>query len=105
MNYDWVKIPLFEEWDYKMNIVLENSSFILRLYYSDRTQKWSIDVSSEDGDDYILGETILPYKPTMVGSIEGLSGGFWLEPISFDENETQINPSLLFKYYNLYYIY
>ena len=62
-------------------------SYRIRLYYSDRTEKWSVDVYLEEGDALIQGEAMLPYKLNLVDRINTLSG-FWLEPISIDDNET-----------------
>lgn len=105
MIYNWIKLPLFDSWDYEYTTVLQDTSYTVRLYYSDRMETWSIDISLEEGTNLIQGEAILPYKPTIDGVIENLTGFFWLEPISLDDNQTFQHPSMLFKYFNLYYIY
>ena len=104
MIYNWTQLPLYDSWDYEYSIALQGVSYRLRLYYSDRTTKWSIDISLEEGDALIQGEALLPYKLNLAGRIESLVGFFWLEPISIDDNETFLHPDLLFKYFNLYYI-
>jgi hypothetical protein len=102
--YTWTKLPLFDEWDYRYTVPLEGSSYSIRLYYSDRTEKWTMDLSQEGGDPLWLGEAISSFKAIMEGQIRGLNGFFWLEPIAQDFNQTNIHPSDLFKYFNFYYI-
>lgn len=104
MIYNWTQLPLYDSWDYDCSVALEGVSYIIRLYYSDRTQKWSIDISEEGGDFLIQGEALLPFKMSIMDRIPALSGFFWLEPISLDANETFLHPDLLFKYFNLFYI-
>lgn len=104
MIYNWTQLPLYDSWDYEYSIPLEGVSYRIRLYYSDRTEKWSVDVYLEEGDALIQGEAMLPYKLNLVDRINTLSGFFWLEPISIDDNETFLHPDLLFKYFNLFYI-
>lgn len=105
MDYNWVKLPLFDSWNYEYTVVLEGVSYILRISYSDRTQTWSLDVSLEEGENLLQGESLLPYKITGLDKISSLSGFFWVEPISLDDNETFLHPDLLYKYFNLYYLY
>lgn len=104
MIYNWTQLPLYDSWDYEYSIALEGVSYRVRLYYSDRTQTWSVDVSLEEGDALIQGEALLPYKLNIADKIDTLNGFFWLEPISLDDNETFLHPDLLFKYFNLFYI-
>lgn len=104
MAYTWTKLPLFDEWDYEYTVVLEETSYTLRLYYSDRVKKWSIDIVLEDGAVLLEGETLLSEKITAEFIYPNLSGFFWLEPIGKDLNETISHPSLLPKYFNFYYI-
>ena len=105
MEYNWIKLPLFDSWDYDYTTVIQGTSYTIRLYYSDRTEVWSIDIALEEGTDLLRGEALTPYKPTAIDRIPSLTGFFWLEPISLEDNETFLHPSLLFKYFNLYYIY
>lgn len=104
MVYTWYKLPLFDSWDYDYTIVIENVSYTLRLYYSDRTERWSFDISLEQGNMLLEGESLMPYKVSGIERVESLTGFFWVEPISIEENETYKHPSLLFKYFNFYYI-
>ena len=103
--YNWIKLPLFDSWDYDYTTVIEDTSYTLRIYYSDRTETWSMEIALEEGDNLLQGEVLLPYKATASHRIRNLTGFFWLEPISLDDNETFLHPSLLYKYFNLYYIY
>lgn len=105
MLLSWNKLPLFEEWDYEYSVDLEGSTYSFRIHYSDRTEKWSIDVSLEDGEVMIQGEALLPYTNVIFNKVSGLSGFIWLEAVSLDDNETMINPERIDKYFNLYYIY
>lgn len=105
MDYNWIKLPLYDSWDYDYTVPVDGLNLTFRIYYSDRTKKWSLDLSHADGVDIILGESLLPYKSMMLGAVDGIIGYLWLEAISNDINETVINPERLDKYYNLYYIY
>lgn len=105
MIFNWIKLPLFNSWDYDYTTVIEGTSYTLRLYYSDRTQVWSIEIALEEGENLLQGEALLPYSPAASDKIRNLAGFFWLEPISLDDNETFLHPSLLYKYFNFYYIY
>lgn len=100
----WTKLELYEDWDYRYTVVLEGQSYVLRLYYSERMGRWSIDISEENGVDICLGEALLPYKKHTIRAGYGLSGYLWLEPIAYNLNETTLHPDLLHKYYNFYYI-
>ena len=104
VNYTWTLLPLYEEWDYVYSVVLEGTAYTLRIYYSDRTQQWSMDISYQDGKVIAEGDSLLPFKAGLVGQLDGLSGFFWLEPIAFNDNQTIINPENLWKYYRFYYI-
>lgn len=104
MEVEWTKLPLYDSWDFKYTVVLEQVSYVLRLYYSDRTKTWSIDLSLEEGENLVLGESLMPYGNTMGWRVEGLNGFFWLEAIAQDDNETYLHPDLLFKYFNFYYL-
>lgn len=105
MIYNWIKLPLFDSWDYDYTTVIHGKSYTLRLSYNNRTETWSLDISLEEGTDLLQGESLIPYKPTGLDKIQDLTGCFWLEPVSIDDNETLLHPSLLFKYFNFYYIY
>lgn len=105
MEYEWIKLPLYPEWDYKYNVSIAGQSVDLRIYYSDRTQKCSFDASYANGDIILEGSLLVPYTPTLEYKIEGVSGFLWLEPISQDINEATLNPDHIYKYFNLYYIY
>ena len=105
MIYNWIKLPLFDSWDYDYTTVIQDVSYTLRFYYSDRTETWSMEIALEEGDNLLQGEALLPYKITAADRVRDLTGFFWLEPISLDDNETFLHPSLLYKYFNLYYIY
>lgn len=100
----WIKLPLYSDWDYKYSVVLEGQPVVLRMYYSERTEKWSIDLSLETGEDISLGEALSVFKKHLVRQGYGLTGYFWLEPIGQDDNQTPLHPDLLHKYYNFYYI-
>ena len=105
MEYNWIKLPLFDSWDYEYTTVIQEVSYTIRLYYSDRMKTWSMDISLEEGIDLLQGEALLPYKMSAIDRIPNLTGLFWLEPISLDDNETFLHPDLLFKYFNFYYIF
>lgn len=105
MIYNWIKLPLFDSWDYQFTTVIQDVSYVIGIYYSDRMKVWSLDISLEEGENLLQGESILPYKITALDKVPALTGFFWLEPISIDDNETFLHPDLLFKYFNLYYIY
>lgn len=104
MEYRWTKIPIYEEWDYEYSVALEGVNYVLRFYYKDRTQTWTMSISYEEGDPIVLGEMLSPKRVIMLDRIKGLNGFFWMEPISNSINETVINPDKIYKYYNLYYI-
>lgn len=105
MQYNWIKLPLYEEWDYDYNVGIGGQSIDFRIYYSDRTKQWSFDASYANGGHIIQGTVLIPLKPMLEYAIDGVSGFMWLEPISLELNETVLHPDLLHKYYNLYYIY
>lgn len=105
MQYNWIKLPLYEEWDYDYNVGVGGQSIDFRIYYSDRTKQWSFDASYANGGHIIQGTVLTPLKPMLEYAIDGVSGFMWLEPISLELNETVLHPDLLHKYYNLYYIY
>lgn len=104
-EYSWVKLPLYEDWDYRYNVGVADKSIDFRFYYSDRTQKWSFDVSYANGETILEGSLLVPLTPSLEYKIEGVSGFLWLEPISQEINEAVLHPDHLYKYYNLYYIY
>ena len=104
VNYTWTLLPLYEEWDYFYTVSLEDVVYTIRIYYSERTKQWSMDLGYEDGEMIGEGDVLLPYKAGLLGQKAGLTGFFWLEPISFNNNETIINPELPGKYYRFYYI-
>jgi hypothetical protein len=105
MILNWNKLPLFDAWDYDFSVDLEDESYTFRIYYSERTEKWSVDISLEDGEVLVEGEAILPYKMGVLNKIPSLSGFLWLEAISQNDNETLNHPDRIDKYYNFYYIY
>ena len=105
MKYNWIKLPLFDSWDYDYATVIQDTSYVLRFYYSDRMKTWSMDLALEEGEDLLQGEALLPYKVTAADRVNNLAGFFWLEAISLDDNETFLHPDLLYKYFNLYYIW
>lgn len=104
MEVEWTKLPLYDSWDFKYTVTLEEVSYEIRLYYSDRMERWSIDIGLEGGEQLVLGEAILPFDASLGWRVEGLNGFFWIEPIAQDDNETNLHPDLLFKYFNFYYI-
>lgn len=104
MEYNWVKLPLYDSWDYKYNASIGTQSVDLRIYYNDRNQTWSFSAAYSDGENIIQGSRLIPLSPMTDLKIRGLQGFLWLEPISQEINETVINPEQLQKYYNLYYI-
>lgn len=105
MQYNWIKLPLYEEWDYDYNVGIGGQSIDFRIYYSDRTKQWSFDASYANGGHIIQGTVLIPLKPMLEYAIDGVSGFMWLEPVSLELNETVLHPDMLHKYYNLYYIY
>lgn len=104
MQYDWIKLPLYEEWDYEYNTGIGGQSIDFRIYYSDRTQRWSFNASYANGDAIVEGTALVPLKPMLEYSIDGVSGFLWLEPVSSEINEAILHPDMIHKYYNLYYI-
>ena len=105
MQYNWIKLPLYEEWDYDYNVGIGGQSIDFRIYYSDRTKQWSFDASYANGGHIIQGTVLIPLKPMLEYAIDGVNGFMWLEPVSVELNEAVLHPDLLHKYYNLYYIY
>ena len=104
VEFNWVKLPLFDSWDYTFTITLDGVSYTIRMYYSDRAKQWSMDLYLEEGEILVEGEIVSPYKPSIYDRVDSVGGYFWLEPIALDDNETFDHPDLLFKYFNFYYI-
>lgn len=106
MIYNWIKLPLYDNWDYEYSAPVNGVNLNFRIYYSDRTKLWSINLSYTDDADIVLGEALLPYRPIMLGAVDGVIGYLWLEEISsLTSDEAKANPDRIDKYYNLYYIY
>lgn len=102
---EWTILPLYDDWDYEYTTVLEETSYTIRLMYSERTSSWSIGVSLEQGDVVVEGKGISVRDGLFLEGQKLLSGVFWLEPKGVDANEVNLHPSLISKYFNLYYGY
>lgn len=102
---EWTLLPLYEDWDYEYTTVLEDTSYTLRLTYSERTESWTLGVSLEQGEVIVEGESIRIRDALYLKGQDFLSGMFWLEPQGVEANETNLHPSLISKYFNFYYGY
>ena len=100
-----LKLPLFEEPDYRYHVVLENISYSLRFYYNLRQESWALDISYSDGEPIIKSVRVVPNFPMLADEPTPFSGYFALIPRPREQNETIINPYDLWKYYELYYVY
>lgn len=105
MEYSWIKLPLYDSWDYEYKTTLINTPVTIRLYYSDRAEKWAFDIRDAEDEAIQEGEYIIPLNPTFRNVIEDKISFLWLEPVSDEINQTVLHPSQLHKYYNLYFIY
>ena len=98
-------LPLYESADYFYNVSLENVSYRLRFYYSERIKQWIFDIRFADKTPVVLGEALVPLHPIGLDYITEFTGFFWLEPIGELKNETISNPYELSKYYRLFYFW
>lgn len=105
MDYNWIKLPLYDSWDYEYNVTVDSVNLGFRIFYSDRTKSWSIDLSYADGESIVEGERIVPFRPIMDDKVKGISGFMWLEPISSEQPNINAYPDQIHRYYNLYFIY
>lgn len=105
IEYTWIKLPLYDSWDYGYTVTIRDINLTIRLFYSDRDKSWSMDLSYTDGDFIATGAKLHKLEPTLKGAIESDNGFFWVEPISENINQTILHPDQLHKYYNFYYIY
>lgn len=99
----WQLLPLHEDWDYKYTITLENVAYVIRMYYSERTSEWTMDITTERGVIVSQGMVIRSREALPIPSHKGLTGVFWLEPKARDVNQTFMHPSLINKYFSFYY--
>lgn len=104
MEYNWIKLPLYDSWDYEYEADV-GSGITLRIYYSDRTKQWSYDASYLDGTYIVQGSALIPLSPMLEYAITGVSGFMWMEPIAEERNEVLLHPDQIHKYYNLFYTY
>lgn len=104
MEFEWTKLPLYDSWDYNYSVSIANQNITFEFYYNDRNQVWSFAAYYSDDVAIVEGQAISPLKPMMLDMIPEVGGFLWLEPISQEINEATLHPSLLHKYYNLYYI-
>lgn len=105
MEYSWINLPLYDDWDYKYTVPVGSQNIEWRIYYSDRTETWMLDASLSTGEPIVQGIALLKLTPMFENKIEGVNGFLWLEPIAQESNEALLHPDLLYKYYNLYYIF
>lgn len=105
MEYEWIRLPLYDEWDFQYNAPLIDQEYIWRFYYEDRIEQWSFDLSHSTGEPVVEGQALLPLTPLLLGEINGVPGFVWLEPIQKEINEVVANPEHLYKYYRLFFIY
>lgn len=106
MKFVQVQLPLYEEEDYTYTVSLEGQAYNLRIYYNRRMQVWFLDVTRDDGIDIALGVGLTAYAPILKEySTPGLTGFMWLQSVGGNDNQTQLHPSLLSKYYELFYIW
>lgn len=105
MEYEWIKLPLYTEWDFEYKVPVVSQEVVLRFYYEDRAQQWFFDASYATGEIITQGQALLSLTPMLDGGIEGVNGFLWLEPIQREINEVIAHPDMVSKYYNLYFIH
>lgn len=105
IEFNWIKLPLYDSWDYEYTVTINDVNVTIRLFYSDRTKSWSMDLSYTDGEFIAEGVALHKLDPVLKNSINDENGFFWIEPISENINQTVLHPDQLHKYYNFYYIY
>lgn len=103
MEFSWTVLPLYSSWDYEYRVELVGKAYNIRVYYSDRTKKWSFDLSEADGDFIRTGTTLLNKKMNLIDVLKPNSF-FYLEPVSEDINEAQLHPDMIHKYFNFFFI-
>lgn len=105
MDYNWIKLPLYDSWDYEYTVTVDTVNVSFRIFYSDRTKNWSLDLSYADGENIIQGVGLVPFGLIAEDKVAGVNGFLWLEPISSEQTVYDIYNEQLHLYYNLYYIY
>lgn len=59
-NYYVTRIPVTSDsFNYEFNIIINNSIYILRLYFNRRASKWILDIKDENNNPIVMGLTIL----------------------------------------------
>lgn len=99
----WQQLPLYEDWDYNYSVVIEKINYRIRLLYSDRTKGWTMDIVAPDNVIVVNGKSVNIRDAITLPYYKNLSGVFWLEPKYENINEAYLHPSLVAKYFNLYY--
>lgn len=103
----YVVMPLFEDEFYSYSISLENQSYIVKIYYNRREERWYMDIYYPDEVAVVLGVALVQEYPLLVNyNIEGMNGFFWLEENpDIGTNKIDQYPRHLHKYYRFFYIH
>jgi len=59
-NYYVTQIPIVSDnYNYEFNTIINNSTYILRLYFNRRVLKWMLDIKDENNNPIIMGLPLL----------------------------------------------
>lgn len=106
MAWNFVDLPLYEEYDYNYTVSLEGEAYNLRIYFNQRMGLWFLDLSRDNGEVIVEGVGLHKYYPILnENKIPELSGFMWLQPTGDGLDESLLHPDLIAKYYKLYYLW
>ena len=101
-----LELPLYKDPDYAYIVSLQGRAYKIRLYYNERMSRWIFNLAYADGAPIVTGEALsLEYPLFLDYGVEDLTGYFYLSPIGKKQNNTELHPFELQKYYKLYYVY
>lgn len=107
MSFKYVSLPLFEDDFYNYAVSLEGESYNVELVYNERMALYIFNLYTADNTPIVLGQAFVPNAPMLLDyAIDGLSGYFWLESKSANDQEAYKSyPDKIHQYYNFYYLY
>jgi hypothetical protein len=105
-NFKYKQLPLYSDSDYSYSTVLDGKTYIIRIYFVQKTNSWYMSLFNESKAPVVSGIRLIPSFPLLQEhSLSELSGIFLLISKSDNTSEEYLTKSrYLNQYYELYYI-
>lgn len=106
--YNQVDLPLYDDADYSYSVSLQSQSYVIRVYYVERTQLWYFSVFEENQTPIFQGLALVPEYPITLDYLKSeLTGFFRLVPIPAYKivDPYLLYPDKIAQYYTFSYVY